>query len=67
MNEKANTFRRLTDEPLLIKSVWCHFGWHNWTQYSPPKTRIEGVYHIDYQVRHCDNCNLHDFIVLRKV
>jgi hypothetical protein len=65
MNEVENTMRRLAEETLLIKSRWCYFGFHNWTQYSDPKQRREGVYILDYQVRHCDSCRLINVKTLR--
>lgn len=36
MNEKENTYRRLTEEPQLVTSFWCRFGFHNWTKYDEP-------------------------------
>ena len=53
MNEKENTFRKLADDVLLIKSLWCYFGVHKWTQWSNPKK-----YNRDeIQVKSCANCN----------
>lgn len=66
MNEAENTFRTLSEKPLLVKSMWCYFGIHRWTQYAGPKQRREGVYVIDYQTRYCDSCNLLDVKTLRK-
>lgn len=57
--------RVLGEKPLLIKSRWCYFGWHNWTQYGEPKNRKEGIYVLDYQLRNCASCNLMDVKVLR--
>ena len=66
MNEKENTFRTLAEQPLLIKSRWCSFGFHKWTQYSTPKSRKEGMYQVDYQLRSCSSCNEYDLKVLRR-
>lgn len=67
MNEKENTFRTLAEQTLLIKSRWCLFGFHRWTQYGPPKSRKESVYHVDYQVRQCASCNVYNVKILRRV
>lgn len=66
MNEKENTFRRLSEEPLLVKSRWCLFSWHRWTQWSKPMNRQEGAYKVDYQTRVCASCNLYDVKTLRR-
>ena len=66
MNESENTFRKLTDDPLLVKSIWCYFRLHRWTQYGSPKQRREGSYDVDYQLRVCANCGLFQMKVLRK-
>ena len=66
MNEAENTFRILSEKPLLVKSRWCSFGIHNWTRYNAPKQRREGVYVIDYQTRYCDSCHLLNVKTLRK-
>lgn len=67
MNEAENTFRVLAEKPLLVKSWLCYFGWHRWTLYGQPKQRKEGVYSVDYQTRHCANCNLLNLKILRRV
>lgn len=56
MNEKQNTFRRLAEEPLLMKSMWCRFNVHNWTMWGEPYR----VGSRDIQTRHCANCNKFD-------
>ena len=66
MNETENTWRIIQEKPLLVKSRWCAFGIHNWTQYMKPKQRREGVYFIDYQTRYCDSCQLVNVKTLRK-
>jgi hypothetical protein len=53
--EAENTFRALKDEPLLITSWLCRFGWHRWTQWSEvylPKGGRNNVQH-----GHCGHCN----------
>jgi hypothetical protein len=53
--EKENTFRALKDEPLLITSLLCRFGWHRWTQWSDvylPKNASTNI-----QDAHCGCCN----------
>jgi hypothetical protein len=67
MNETENTWRTLQEKQLLVKSRWCSFGIHKWTQYKRPSQRREGVYVIDYQTRYCDSCHLVDVKQLRKV
>ena len=53
MNEKENTFRRLAEEPLLVKSAWCYLGLHKWAMWSSPQ-KYQGN---EVQVRTCANCN----------
>ena len=53
--EAENTFRALKDDPLLITSWLCRFGWHRWTQWSEvylPKNGTNNIQHA-----HCDCCN----------
>ena len=67
MNEKENTFRRLTEEPLLVTSFWCSFGWHKWTKYrEPEKVKDSYAYILTIQSRRCGSCNLADRKVLSK-
>jgi hypothetical protein len=66
MNEKENTFRTLAEKPLLVKSLWCSFGFHRWTQWCKPMNRKEGVYTVDYQARSCASCNVFDVKTLRR-
>lgn len=66
MNEAENTFRALKEEPLLVKSIWCYFGLHKWTQWGKPMNRVEGAYDVDYQTRVCSCCNEYNVKVLRK-
>ena len=52
---KENTFRALKDDPLLITSPLCRFGWHRWTQWSEvylPKNGKNNIQHA-----HCGCCN----------
>lgn len=67
MNEYENTLRVLAEKPLLMKSRWCLFNVHKWTQYSAPKQRKEGVYVVDYQIRNCDSCGVVDVKILRRI
>jgi hypothetical protein len=53
MNEKENTFRKIADDTLLIKSAWCYVKLHKWTQWSDPKKYNR----LEIQVRSCANCN----------
>lgn len=55
MNEKENTFRALKDEPLLIKSWLCRFGWHQWTEWSEVYVPKGGGNNLQHG--HCANCN----------
>jgi hypothetical protein len=66
MNEEENTFRALKDEPELATGRWCWVGFHKWTKWSKPFHRREGVYEIDYQIRHCDHCGEFQTKQLRK-
>ena len=53
--DEENTFRTLKDEPLLIRSWLCRFGWHRWTEWSEvylPKGGSANLQHA-----HCANCN----------
>lgn len=50
-----NTMRALKDEPLLIRSWLCRFGWHRWTQWSEVYLPTNGAYNIQHA--HCANCN----------
>jgi|FreactTroBogLake_1042271.scaffolds.fasta_scaffold00557_16 hypothetical protein len=52
--EKENVFRVLKDEPLLVTSFWCRFGWHRWLKWSEPKK--DGIHAV--QTRTCSSCNL---------
>jgi len=52
--EQENTFRALKDEPLLMKSNLCRFGWHQWQQWSKPY--IPKGSSINIQHRYCDSC-----------
>jgi len=64
MNESENTFRRLSEQPLLIKSIWCYLGVHKWTMWGKPISRTEGGYNIDLQTRTCSSCNQYSVKVL---
>lgn len=54
--EKENTFRALKDEALLVTSILCRFGWHQWEQWSAPylpgKNGERNIQH-----RYCHHCN----------
>ena len=58
MNEQENTFRRLTEEPLLVTSFWCRFGLHKWTKYKEPEVVRQGPYKLISQERRCASCNI---------
>lgn len=53
MNEKTNTMRILAGAEPLITSIWCKFGIHTWTQWSP--SFIDGK--NCYQDAYCAHCN----------
>lgn len=53
--EKENTFRALKDDPLLVSSWLCRFGWHYWTQWSEVYVPKNGQY--NFQHAHCGYCN----------
>ena len=53
--DTENTMRALKDEPLLIRSWLCRFGWHRWTQWSEVYLPTNGAYNIQHA--HCANCN----------
>ena len=65
MNEAENTWRILQEKNLLVKSRWCSFNIHKWTQYDPPKSLKEGAYIRVYQSRYCDSCKLVNIKTLR--
>jgi hypothetical protein len=52
---KENTFRALKDEPLLITSWLCRFGWHRWTQWSEVYLPKGGTHNLQHS--HCGCCN----------
>ena len=56
MNNKENTFRQLSDKPLLITSAWCYFGFHSWTQWATHIKESEFSTRI-YQIKTCVHCN----------
>jgi len=60
MNEQENTFRILTEEPLLVTSFWCRFGWHNWTKYKEPEKVREKYDDYVIQQRRCAACNTYN-------
>jgi len=66
MNEQENTFRILTEEPLLVTSFWCRFGLHKWTKYSEPEVIRRAVYKLTVQRRMCASCNIASQITLHK-
>lgn len=53
--EKENTFRAIKDEPHLVTSWKCRFGWHYWTLWGDPY-RI-GKQGPPVQNAHCGFCN----------
>ncbi len=56
MNVDAeNTFRTLKDEPLLIRSWLCRFGWHRWTEWSEVYVPKGGSYNLQHA--NCACCN----------
>ncbi len=57
--EKENMFRALKDEPLLMTSWKCRFGWHSWTKYDSPKLLKEvGFRRTVEQTKSCSSCNI---------
>lgn len=68
MNEHKNTMRALKDEPLLSTSIWCRFGFHNWTKFCDPSTMKDGTaYIIYYQARKCEHCGIAEIKTLKRV
>ena len=53
--EEENTFRALKDEPLLITSWLCRFGWHRWAKWSEVYIPKNGRMNIQHA--HCVDCN----------
>ena len=53
--KKENTFRALTDEPLINTSWLCRFGWHRWTVWSDPYIPKGGTDNL--QTSSCACCN----------
>lgn len=57
MNEHVNTVRALEDKKLLVTSIWCYFGIHNYERWSdsfqPNKNRS-----IFMQSRKCCHCGI---------
>ena len=53
--KKENTWRALKDEPMLITSWLCRFGWHRWEQWSDPYIPKGGSANI--QTSTCACCN----------
>jgi len=67
MNEQENTFRILSEEPLLVTSFWCRFGLHNWTKYrEPERTRQYTGPDLLLQIRCCGSCNIQNRTVVHK-
>lgn len=54
MNEKQNTLRALREEPLLVTSWLCKFGWHTWVKWKD----IDKPSSYRYQIRYCGHCNI---------
>lgn len=64
MNEKYNTFNALKSEPLLVRSIWCYLGLHNWQKWSDHKeTNQPGFSSIKHVIQEtkCNNCNLYKY------
>lgn len=60
MNEAKNTMNILADKRLLVTSVWCRIGIHNWQKWSAPIICCVDGFTTDYksiQERYCDNCH----------
>jgi len=56
--EKENTFRALSDQPLLAKKQWhCACNIHTWLPWSEPINSKRGVYEVIEQYRACGYCN----------
>lgn len=58
MNEANNTLRALKDQPPLVTSFLCRFGWHNWEQWGAPRRSPSSIY--VRQGRYCCQCNKYD-------
>lgn len=58
MNKKENTLRMLAEKPILITSVWCYLGIHNWTQWRDDVADSEYSFSTrHYQSKTCAHCN----------
>lgn len=58
-DEKENTFRALKDEPLLVTSRWCKWGFHKWTRWAilnDKKQKSEMGYTVIELQRYCIHC-----------
>lgn len=56
MNEAENTARILKEQPLLVTSRWCYFGFHKWERWSKAYKPVKSdSRHI--QTRQCACCN----------
>lgn len=53
--DKENTFRALKDQPAIISSWLCRFGWHRWTEWSEVYLPKGGAANIQHA--HCACCN----------
>ena len=55
--EKENTFRALTDQPLLATHQWwCAVGVHSWLKWKDPVKTRRGAYDYVEQYRVCGHC-----------
>jgi hypothetical protein len=63
MNEHRNTIRALKDEELLVSSLWCRFGIHNWTRWKDAERGRRTPWYdafakeVKYRERYCCHCN----------
>jgi hypothetical protein len=53
--DKENTFRALKDEPPLVSSWLCRFGWHRWEQWSNVYLPKNGSHNLQHA--YCACCN----------
>lgn len=55
--ESENTFRALKDEPLIVTSKWCWWGFHKWTMWD--NSRQNKDYHEVWVIQRktCIHCN----------
>lgn len=56
--DKENTFRALSEKPLLARKQWkCACGLHTWLPWKDPIKNRRGTYDYIEQYRACGFCN----------